>query len=125
MLRVAISPPLALRARQALAFLPWSPVLIGAAFLIVFIVKLPTLIEHLYWDSDAATATVIAETFGGSGTVILQRFGWFTALWFELLTRPLPLHRQIWEVAPYLFSLAGVALLAYASWRRPVGGPPR
>ncbi len=117
MLRVAISPPLALRARQAVAFLPWSPVLIGAAYLVVFIVKLPTLIEHLYWDSDAATATVIAETFGGSGTVILQRFGWFTALWFELLTRPLPLHRQIWEVAPYLFSLASVALLAFASWR--------
>lgn len=112
-----MSPPLALRARQALAYLPWSPVLIGAAYLVVFIVKLPTLIEHLYWDSDAATATVIAETFGGPGTVILQRFGWFTALWFELLTRPLPLHRQLWEVAPYVFSLAGVSLLAFASWR--------
>jgi hypothetical protein len=117
MLRVAISPPLALRARRVVAFLPWSPVLIGSAYLVVFIAKLPKLIEHLYWDSDAATATVIAQTIGGSGTVVLQRFGWFTALWFELLTRPLPLHRQLWEVAPYVFSLVSVALLAFASWR--------
>jgi hypothetical protein len=117
MLRVAISPPLAHRARQATALLPWSPLLIGAAYLVVFTAKLPALIEHLYWDSDAATATVIAETFGGSGTVILERFGWFTALWFELLTRSLPLHRQLWEIAPYVFSLGSVALLAFASWR--------
>ena len=60
MLRVGISPPLTLRVRQAVAFLPWAPVLIGAAYVIVFIAKLPKLIEHLYWDSDAATATVIA-----------------------------------------------------------------
>ena len=117
MLRLEISPPLALRARRAVAFLPWSPALIGAAYLVVFIAKLPKLIEHLYWSSDAAMATVIAETIGGSGTVILERFGWFTALWFELLTRPLPLHRQLWEVAPYVFSLMSVALLAFASWR--------
>ena len=117
MLRVAISPPLAQRARRATALLPWFPALIGAVYLVVFIARLPRLIEHLYWDSDAATATVIGDTFGRTGTVILERFGWFTALWFELLTRPLPLHRQLWEIAPYLFSLASVALLAFASWR--------
>jgi hypothetical protein len=117
MLRVAIAPPLAHRARRVTALLPWSPVLIGAAYLVFFIARLPGLIERVYWDSDAASAAVIAETAGHGGTVILERFGWFTALWFALLTRPLPLHRQLWEVAPYLFSLASVALLAWASWR--------
>ena len=78
MLRVAIAPPLARRARQASVLLPWSPALIGAAFLVLFVVKLPGLIERVYWDSDAATATVVGETFG-HGSVILQRFGWFTA----------------------------------------------
>lgn len=116
MVRVAIAPPLARRIRWTTAFLPWSPALIGAAYLVFFIVRLPRLIEHVYWDSDAATAPVLAQTFG-SGTVVLERFGWFTALWFELLTKPLPLHRQIWEVAPYLFSLVSVGLLAWASWR--------
>jgi hypothetical protein len=59
---------------------------------------------------------VIAET-AGDGTVVLERFGWFTSLWFALLTRPLPFHRQVWEIAPYLFALGSVALLAWASWR--------
>jgi hypothetical protein len=85
-------------------------------FFVGFLVRLPTLIERVYWDSDAATAPVIAQTFG-HGSVILERFGWFTALWFELLTKPLPLHRQLWEGAPYAFSLVGVALLAWAGWR--------
>jgi hypothetical protein len=116
MLRVAVSPPLTNRIRQATRFVPWTPALIGAAYLVLFVVRLPRLIEHVYWDSDAATATVIGQTFG-SGTVVLERFGWFTALWFELLTRSFPLHRQLWEIAPYVFSLISVALLAWASWR--------
>jgi hypothetical protein len=82
----------------------------------LFAARLPSLIERVYWNSDAATAAVIAETMG-SGTVVLERFGWFTALWFTLLTRSLPLHRHIWEVAPYLFSLGSVTLLIWASWR--------
>src|SRR5438034_1899800 len=96
--------------------LQWSPVLLGVAYVVLFEARLPSLIERVYWNSDAATAAVIAETMG-SGTVVLERFGWFTALWFALLTRSLPLHRQIWEVAPYLFSLGSVTLLAWASWR--------
>ncbi|MFL5950665.1 MAG: hypothetical protein ACJ74M_03595 [Gaiellaceae bacterium] len=98
------------------AFVLWTPALIGVAYLLVFVVRLPTLIARVYWDSDAATATVVAQTFG-HGTVILERFGWFTGLWFELLTRPLPFHRQIWETGPYAFALVSVGLLAWASWR--------
>jgi hypothetical protein len=113
---IEVARPLGDRVRRVVAVLPWSPVLLGAAFLVLFAARLPRLIERVYWDSDAATATVIAETVG-RGTVVLERFGWFTALWFAVLTRSLPLHRQIWEVAPYLFSLCSVALLTWASWR--------
>jgi hypothetical protein len=116
MLRFEVAVPVAQRARRAIALLPWSPVLLGAAYLILFAAKFPRLIERVYWDSDAATAAVIPETADG-GTVVLERFGWFTSLWFALLTRPLPFHRQVWETAPYLFALVSVALLAWASWR--------
>jgi hypothetical protein len=116
MARIEVARPLRDRPRHVAAALPWLPVLLGAAYLVLFAVRFPRLIERVYWDSDAATAAVIAETMGG-GTVVLERFGWFTALWFALLTRSLPLLRQIWEVAPYLFSLCSVALLAWASWR--------
>ncbi len=116
MARIEVARPHGDRARHVAAVLPWLPVLLGAAYLVLFAVRLPQLIERVYWNSDAATAAVIAETMG-DGTVVLERFGWFTALWFALLTKSLPLHRQIWEVAPYLFSLCSVALLAWASWR--------
>jgi hypothetical protein len=105
------------RARtSAPAVLLWFPVVLGGAYLLLLTVRFPHLIERVYWDSDAATAAVLAET-AGHGTVVLERFGWFTALGFAVLTRPLPLHRQIWEVAPYLFSLCSVALLSWASLR--------
>jgi hypothetical protein len=98
------------------AILLWLPVVLGGAYLILLAVRFPHLIERVYWDSDAATAAVIAET-AGHGTIVLERFGWFTAFPFALLTKPLPLHRHIWEVAPYLFSLCSVSLLAWASLR--------
>jgi hypothetical protein len=104
------------RVRRAAPLLLWFPAVLGGAYLVLFAVRFPGFIERVYWDSDAATAAVIAET-AGHGTIVLERFGWFTALWFALLTRPLPLHEQIWEVAPYAFSLCSVALLAWASWR--------
>lgn len=104
------------RARRAAPLLLWFPAVLGGAYLVLFAVRFPGFIERVYWDSDAATAAVIAET-AGHGTIVLERFGWFTGLWFALLTRSLPLHKQIWEVAPYAFSLCSVALLAWASWR--------
>jgi hypothetical protein len=116
MLRIESALPAARRAFQAKTLLPWAPLALGVAYLLVFAAKFPQLIERVYWDSDAATAGVVAETTG-DGTVVLERFGWFTSLWFALLTRPLPFHRQVWEIAPYLFALASVALLAWASWR--------
>src|SRR4029453_3214418 len=104
------------RVRRAAPLLLWFPAVLGGAYLVLFAVRFPGFIERVYWDSDAATAAVIAET-AGHGTIVLERFGWFTGLWFALLTRPLPLHEQIWEVAPYAFSLCSVGLLAWASWR--------
>ncbi len=105
------------RARtSARAVLLWVPVILGGVYVLLLAVRFPHLIERVYWDSDATTAAVIAET-AGHGTIVLERFGWFTALGFALLTKPLPMHRQIWEVAPYLFSLCSVALLSWASFR--------
>ena len=89
-------------------------------YLVVLATTFTRLIERVYWDSDAATAGLVGEG-AGDGAVVLFRYGWFTSLWFELLTRSLPFHRQVWEVAPYVFALASVALLAWASWR--LAGP--
>ena len=34
-----------------------------------------------------------------------------------MATRSLPLHRQLWELAPYLMALAGAALAAWSVWQ--------
>lgn len=104
------------RVWHAQSLLPWLPVVVGSVYLIVFIARFPRIVERVYWDSDAATAGVVAET-AGRGTIVLAHYGWFTSLWFALLTKSLPFHRQLWEIAPYLFALASAALLAWASWR--------
>ena len=66
------------------------------------------------------SAPVIGELFGGTpahASVVLGQFGWYATLLFELATKWLPLHRQIWEVAPYAMALGGAALAAWSVWQ--------
>jgi hypothetical protein len=98
----------------------WAPLPIGAAYLLVLAVKFNDIVAYVYLNADAASALVIGELFGGSPAhreVILGQMGWFSTLMFELATRSLPLHRQIWEGAPYAMALASVALIAWSAWR--------
>jgi hypothetical protein len=99
---------------------PWLPLPIGAAYLLVILVKFNQIIAATYLNADAASAPVIGELFGGSPAhrqVFLGQMGWFSTLIFELATRSLPLHRQLWEGAPYAMALASVFLIAWATWR--------
>ena len=77
-------------------------------------------IRTTYLDSDTASAPVIGQLFGGApahATVVLGEFGWYATLLFELATKWLPAHRQIWESAPYAMALAGAALTAWSVWQ--------
>ena len=56
---------------------------------------------------------MIGQLYGGAVAhrdVVLGQMAWFSTLMFELATRWLPLHRQIWEAAPYAMALASAAL---------------
>jgi hypothetical protein len=71
-------------------------------------------------DADTVSAPVIGELFGSAGphaSVVLGTFGWYGSLLFELATKWLPLHRQVWELAPYAMALAGAALVAWSVWQ--------
>jgi hypothetical protein len=99
---------------------PWIPLPIGAAYLIVMAVRFNDIVANVYLNADAASAPVIGELFGGTGAqraVILGQMGWYSTLLFELATRSLPLHRQIWEGAPYALALTSVALIVWSAWR--------
>ncbi len=57
----------------------WSPAALAACFLVAFLVKLPSLIDRVYWDSDAATAATFAEV-AGHGTIAIDRYGYYPFL---------------------------------------------
>src|SRR5438093_10956439 len=95
----------------------WLPALSAVAYVVLVAVRFPTLVRALYWDSDAAGAFVLGELLRGHGTVEIPRFGWWTSLWWLLATRELPGHAHLWEATGYVFALATVALVGWATWR--------
>lgn len=99
------------------------PVAIAVIYLIVLFGEFRYLVTATNWDSDSASSSVIAQTLGTQPhhpSVALGQFGWYVTLWFDLATKWLPGHRQIWQAAPYGVALAEFALISWASLR--VGG---
>jgi hypothetical protein len=100
--------------------LSWSPLVLAAAYLVDLLVQFRQIVATTYLDADAASAPVIGQLYGGSPAhrdVVLGQMAWFSTLMFELATRWLPLHREIWEAAPYAMALVSAALIAWALWR--------
>lgn len=98
----------------------WAPLLIAAAYLLTLALQFNRLLGSTYLSADVASAPVIGELFGhgpGHPQVLLGHLGWYSTLLFELGTRWLPLHRQIWEGAPYAMALASAALVSWGAWR--------
>jgi hypothetical protein len=98
----------------------WAPLLIAAVYLVTLAVQFNRLLASTYLGADVASAPVIGELFGhgpGHPQVLLGHLGWYSTLLFELGTRWLPLHRQIWEAAPYAMALVSAALVGWGAWR--------
>ena len=89
-------------------------------YLILLAHQLDAAITATNLDADAASGPVIGELFGAApahANVVLGEFGWYATLLFDLATKWLPGHRQIWEAAPYAMALTGAALAAWSVWQ--------
>ncbi len=111
---------------STLRSVPWRdrlhllPLAIAVVYLIVLVGEFRYLVTATNWNSDSASSSVIAESLGaqpGRPSVALGQFGWYVTLWFDLATKWLPGHRQIWQAAPYAMALAGIALIAWSTLR--------
>jgi hypothetical protein len=107
------------RARSLdLANLVWLlPLALAAAYLVVFVVQLPHNVVSLTWDSDYASGYTVPETLvktGTAGNMVLSSAGQWVPLWFGLLTASLPLHRELWDVAPTLLFLASALVVGWS-----------
>jgi hypothetical protein len=98
----------------------WAALPLGVLYLVLLAARFRAVIATANLDADTVSAPLIGELFGGAGphaSVVLGTFGWYSTLLYELATRSLPLHRQVWEVSPYLMALAGAALTAWSVWQ--------
>ena len=98
---------------------PLAPLIFGAGFVVVLLVRFGDLLGQAALHADSVSAPVIGELLGPSQgrDVILGNFAWYQQLWFELATRWVPGHRQLWEAFPYLLALIGIALTAWSAWK--------
>src|SRR5207247_957407 len=77
------------------------------------------ILSAVNWSSDAAFWPVLVEHLPprGAGVTNLGNTPHYMTVLFLLATRALPGHRTIWAWSPLVTSLAGVALVAWASRR--------
>jgi hypothetical protein len=98
----------------------WAALPLGLIYLILLAHQLDAAIRATNLDADAASGPVIGELFGAApahANVVLGEFGWYATLLFDLGTKWLPAHRQIWVAAPYAMALAGAGLAAWSVWQ--------
>lgn len=87
--------------RPQLVFL--IPSAFAAAYFVVFVAQFPHILWVIGWNSDYASGFTIPATLvktGTGGHTVLGTTGAYLPLWFGLLTAALPLHRELWEIAP-------------------------
>jgi hypothetical protein len=97
--------------------LRWLPALAAAAYVATVAALGPALVRNNHWDTDAVGTLTLAERLRGSGPVYVAHYGEWTTFWGLLATRALPSHEQLWTASGYLLTLAGAALLGWATAR--------
>ena len=114
-----------MRARARRVALPWAldaptillliALAVGGAYVVLFVVQLPRDITQLGWNSSVGSGFVMSETLvktGTGGFTLMGSTGQWVPLWFGLLSAELPLHRELWGVAPTLLvSIPAIARL--------------
>lgn len=113
-------------ARPAQHLWRWAALPFGVVYLVLLATQFGDVIGavNLDADADAVSAPVIGQLFGAAGphaNVVLGEFGWYATLLFELGTKWLPAHIEVWQAMPYAMALAGAALATWSVWQ--VAGP--
>jgi hypothetical protein len=98
--------------------LPWLiAVCVAAVYLVVFVTKIPSYLGEIGWVSDFASEFVLPESIvvgGTGGHTLLSTTGAWLPLWFGLFTAELPLHRELWEIAPTLLLFASALMIGWS-----------
>jgi hypothetical protein len=93
----------------------WLAVVANAVFAVWLLLRLGSIQDSFYANSDNSSALVLAELLDerGSGNVVLGDYFWLEVLYGLHLTRWLPDHREVWEAAPVAIYVVTVALVGW------------
>lgn len=92
----------------------------AAFYAVVLLATLPSIVAAIYRNADIAAAPEIGQLSAKApefAQTVLGNAPWYSALWFEQLTRWVPGHRTLWELTPWILTLGGIALVAWAAAR--------
>jgi hypothetical protein len=92
---------------------------VGVANLLVLLGQARSLIYGLYLDADNSTAFVLpalASHVPAGSVVNLGNHAWYEPWWFMRATVGLPGYRQLWEAAPFVWNLIGIAVVTACAW---------
>ena len=105
--------------RRSSSWWLYGLVLVGCTNLIVLLAQAPSLIHKLYTNADNATAFVLpalASHAPGGSIVNLGNHPWYEPWWLMRATVGIPGYRVLWEAAPFLFGLLGIAAVSACAW---------
>ncbi len=122
-LRAAIGalarPPRGTTWRSPWALLVALLALVGVVNLVVLLAQAPTLVHSLYLNADNANALVLPALAGHAPAGAVVNLGdhpWYEPWWYMRATAGLPGYRQLWEAAPFVSGLLGIAAVAACAW---------
>ena len=113
-----VTPPRSAR-RLPAWLLPGAVALVGVTNLVVLVAQAPALIRSLYLNADNASALVLPAlaSHAPAGSVVnLGNHVWYEPWWFMRATVELPGYRRLWEAAPFVFVLLGIAVVSVCAW---------
>jgi hypothetical protein len=105
------------RAADLATLLRAAPFAIAAGYIVLFLVRLPQNVTALGWNPDVGSAFAMPETLvqtGTGGATVMASAGQWVPLWFGLLTARLPLHRELWDIAPTLDFVASALIVGWS-----------
>ena len=97
----------------------WLALAANTVFGVWLLLRLGSIQDSFYRNSDNSSALVLAEFLDerGSGDVVLGDYFWLEPLYALHLTRWLPAHREIWEAAPFAIYAVTLTLVGWTVGR--------
>lgn len=97
----------------------WIPIATAGVYVLALAYQLPRLLQNYYhWRPDFVWAPLLARDLASAGPGGIINVGdtpHYSTIWFLILTERLPFSRQIWDFAPFIITLGGLALMAWAA----------